>query len=144
MDWSTLALLHLLATGFLTGLIWFVQVVHYPLLAAVGARGFRAYERAHCRRTTWVVLPAMTAELGLAVWLVFAAPPAASGWTLVGLGLLLLIWASTFFVQVPCHDRLQAGFDPTAHARLVRSNWLRTAAWSLRLGVAAGLLGQAG
>ena len=34
-----LLLLHAAATLFMTGLIWFVQVVHYPLFARVGEDG---------------------------------------------------------------------------------------------------------
>ncbi|MEY4607349.1 MAG: hypothetical protein RLY45_2109, partial [Actinomycetota bacterium] len=38
---------HLVATMFMVGLIWFVQVVHYPLMAAVGEQQFVAYEDRH-------------------------------------------------------------------------------------------------
>jgi hypothetical protein len=40
---------HLAATAAMVGLIWFVQVVHYPLFASVGADEFVAYENAHTR-----------------------------------------------------------------------------------------------
>ncbi len=33
---------HLLATSAMVGLIWFVQVVHYPLFAVVGSAGSRS------------------------------------------------------------------------------------------------------
>jgi hypothetical protein len=46
--------------------------------------------------------------------------------------LLAVIWISTAFVQVPCHEQLSQGFDKAVHQRLVWTNWLRTAAWSLR------------
>jgi hypothetical protein len=49
-----------------------------------------------------------------------------------GLGLTLIIWASTFFVQVPLHDKLAGGFDSDAHRLLVNTNWIRAVAWSLR------------
>ena len=39
----------------LTGLIWTIQVVHYPLFARVGEAEWRAYEREHQRRITLVV-----------------------------------------------------------------------------------------
>ncbi|MEZ6038702.1 MAG: hypothetical protein R3F29_14565 [Planctomycetota bacterium] len=139
MDWPTLTLLHLLPTAFMTGVIWFVQVVHYPLYAQVGERAFRGFEQAHCARTTWVVLPPMCAELGLAGWLVAVAPAAAGELPWLGAVMVAAIWLVTFTLQVPCHDRLQAGFDATVHRRLVRSNWLRTVLWSLRLGVAVWL-----
>lgn len=140
MHWSSLAALHFVPTAFMTGLVWFVQAVHYPLFARVGAREFADYEREHTRRTTWVVLPAMIAELGLALWLVAAAPAEQRALAIAGAALLLGIWASTFWVQVPCHDRLLRGPDPRVLRRLVRSNWLRTAAWSLRLSIATALV----
>jgi hypothetical protein len=46
--------------------------------------------------------------------------------------LLVVVWASTFFLLVPAHDLLARGFDANVHARLVSSNWIRTFAWSAR------------
>jgi hypothetical protein len=46
--------------------------------------------------------------------------------------LLAVIWLSTVFLQVPCHNRLVSGFDQATYERLVNSNWIRTIAWSLR------------
>lgn len=140
MNWDLLAVLHAAPTWFLCGLIWFVQVVHYPLYAAVGDAAFAGYERAHCRRVSFVVLPAMLAELVLAVWLWWQAPPAWSSWAALGLLLLAAVWASTFLLQVPCHDRLQRGPDPGTMRRLVATNWLRTLAWSLRAVLAGAIV----
>jgi hypothetical protein len=50
-------------------------------------------------------------------------------WSLLLLG---FNWLSTACIQVPLHNRLEKGFEPLAHARLVRSNWGRTLAWSGR------------
>ncbi|MBL8726100.1 MAG: hypothetical protein JNK49_18790 [Planctomycetes bacterium] len=136
MPWSQAVVWHAVPTLFMTGLIWFVQVVHYPLLAAVGAAEFVAYERAHCRRTSFVVMPAMLMELGLAVWLWWQAPAGQVVTTTLGLGLLGLVWASTFALQVPCHQRLEQSCDAATVRRLVRTNWLRTAGWSARSGLA--------
>jgi len=126
-------LIHIAATLFMTGLIWFVQVNHYPLFASVGQEGFAAYERLHQRRTTWVVAPVMLAELvsGLALLL---RPPAGvpPGVVVAGAVLLALIWLSTAALQVPQHRRLERGFDVAAHHALCRTNWIRTAAWTVR------------
>ena len=140
MTFSQLAVLHLVATAYMTGLIWFVQVVHYPLFAGVGERSFRSYEERHTTLTTWVVLPPMFAELGLAGWLALKATAEASALTATGLGMVLAVWLSTFAIQVPCHARLSAGFDHGAWRRLVVSNWIRTALWTGRCAVAAALL----
>ena len=65
------------ASGMMAGIIWFVQVVHYPLFAAVpGADG--GYARENQARTARVVLPPMLVEAAAAAWLA-VDPPAAVG-----------------------------------------------------------------
>ena len=135
-------LVQLASTLFLVGLIWFVQIVHYPLFAAVPASASAAYERAHTERTTWVVIVPMLIELGSAVWLA-ALPGEDRALRYVGVGLVGLVWASTFFLQVPMHERLSSGFDTSAHMRLVLTNWIRTAAWTARGGIVLYLLNKA-
>jgi hypothetical protein len=129
----TLFLVHVGATLFMVGLIWFVQVVHYPLFERVGEHGFAVYERLHTLRTTWVVAPPMLVEAATALLLLTRRPAGVSSTqVLVGLGLLVVIWLSTAFLQVPRHQQLAGGFDPAVHHALVLTNWLRTLAWSAR------------
>jgi hypothetical protein len=117
----------------MTGVIWFVQVVHYPLFAAVGADRFTAYEQRHTNRTGYVVAPPMIFELGSALLLAVKAwHTPFSAIAMSALGLVLLNWLSTFLVQVPCHDQLCRGFSTSSYRRLVNTNWIRTAGWSLR------------
>lgn len=126
-------LAHITATLYMTGLIWFVQIVHYPLFSRVGNAEFPAYEQRHTVLTTWVVGPPMLVEGITALILFWLRPGGVTGAQLwIGVGLLAVIWISTAFVQVPCHDVLSQEFDKTAHQRLVRTNWLRTLAWSSR------------
>ncbi|MBF2055602.1 MAG: hypothetical protein IGS03_19290 [Candidatus Sericytochromatia bacterium] len=126
-------LLSLACSLFMSGVIWIVQVVHYPLFARVGPAYFMQYEQAHTRLISWVVMPAMLLELATAVLLVFWRPVWFSrSLSLLALALVLGVWAVTFFVSVPQHARLSEGFDAPAHALLVSSNWWRTLGWSLR------------
>jgi hypothetical protein len=128
-----LLLSHVAATLFMTGVIWFVQLVHYPLFASVGCNDFPAYEQQHSVRTTWVVAPAMFVEAVTALLLFWWHPLGVSAWQLsTGMTLVAVLWLSTALVQVPCHNALSQGFDSTVHQRLVRTNWVRTAIWSLR------------
>ncbi len=136
---ETLVVVHASATWFMTGLAWFVQAVHYPLLELVGQERWVEYERRHVRRTSWIVAPVMTIEALVASLLVLA-PALPRGLTVTGLVLLSVVWASTFLLQVPLHERLERGFLADAHRRLVISSWIRTFAWSLRAGVATWLL----
>ena len=128
-----LLLAHLTATLFMVGVIWFVQVVHYPLFARVGPEGFSFYSEAHSRLTSYVVGPPMLVEAATALLLVFRRPegvPLAAA--LSGLALVAVIWLSTALLQVPRHDILGSGFDRRAWSGLVLSNWARTIAWSIR------------
>lgn len=141
VDFASLALLHTVPTLLMTGLIWLVQLVHYPLFARIAAADFVAYERDHCRRIGPLVLPLMLAELVLTLWLPFAAhDPTDRMLGFTGLGLLAVVWASTFFVQVPCHQRLEQQHDAATIARLVATNGWRTAAWTARAVLAVLLL----
>lgn len=129
----TLLLFHAAATLYMAGLIWFVQVVHYPLMGKVGAEGYPDYQHAHERLTTWAVGPPMLMELICALWLVVAPPAGVAPWlAYTGLALVTALWLSTAFLQVPRHRELESGFNDASHRRLVQSNWLRTVAWSLR------------
>ncbi len=128
---------HAAATLYMTGVIWFVQIVHYPLFSRVGLPGFSEYEREHARRTGWVVAGPMLAELASAASVVWVVGGPLS-W--IGLGLVGIIWMSTWIWQVPAHRRLEAGFDAAAHARLMRTNWVRAAAWTARSVIALALL----
>ena len=134
-------LAHAAATVFLTGLIWTIQVLHYPLFAEVGADRFVAYEAAHSTRITVLIAVPWAVQGLTTLWLLVAPPPAVPPW-LVWLAALLaavpvlvtLVWS------VPAHTVLGEGFDAAAHARLVTTNWLRTAAWSLHSVVAGAIL----
>jgi hypothetical protein len=117
----------------LVGLLWMVQLVAYPLFARAGASSFAAYHAAHSSWITLVVGPLMLGELASAALWVAVRPPEVSpilAW--VGLALVLIAWGVTAFVSVPQHAILARGFDAEAHATLVATNWIRTAAWSAR------------
>lgn len=130
----------------MVGLIWFVQIVHYPLMNRVGKEAFRLYADAHSRLTSLVVGPPMLLEATTAVLLLLFRPESVTlPQVLLGIALLAAAWLSTYFLQVPCHRVLGNGFDAATHRFLVRSNWLRTAAWTGRgflvLYLAAGVPG---
>jgi len=141
-----LFLIHLLTTLFMLGVIWFVQVVHYPLFAKVGAADFPDYEQIHVTLTGRVVALPMIVEL-LTGFLLVWFKPAEISFTqcTIGLALLAVIWLSTMQLQVPAHESLARGFDPAVQKKLVATNWLRTVAWSLRgllvLFMAAAMIG---
>lgn len=130
---EAILLSNVVSTLALVGLIWTIQVDVYPLFARVGASDFVPFHAQHSRRITMIVAPLMLVELLSSTALVFL-PPASLGRApfMFGLALVVSTWLSTAVVQVPAHQALGSGFDAEVHARLVRSNWIRTVAWSLR------------
>ena len=130
---NTVLIANLISTWYMVGLIWMVQIVHYPLFAKVGPEQYVSYQLSHQSLTTWVVGPPMLIEIATAVWLVWNRPAAVPDWLVyTALGLLAVVWASTAFLQVPCHEKLASEFDSAIHSRLVVSNWIRTVGWSAR------------
>ncbi|NWF55936.1 MAG: hypothetical protein HXY45_14195 [Syntrophaceae bacterium] len=126
-------LAHLFSTLFMTGVIWFAQIVHYPLLGRVGKDAFVEYERENTWRTGWVVIPVMAVELITALLLLWRPPEGVLPVYLRLNGILLAaIWVSTFSLQGPYHHRLVEKFDPAVWRSLVSTNWIRTAAWTAR------------
>ncbi len=117
-------------SAYMTGIIWFVQLVQYPMFHLTdGANNSGAGHKEYTARMGIVVMPVMLAELGLQVWHFTVSTDA---WVYMNAVLLAGIWLSTFFLQVPCHQSLTQGYDSQVHQRLVHSNWIRTVAWTSR------------
>ena len=123
------------------GVIWIVQIVHYPLMSFVSGEQFARFETAHRVRISWVVGPLMLIE-GVCVLAFLFAPPAVLPWWLpwAGAGIEAVAIGTTMFVSAPLHERLNAHFDQATLDRLVATNWIRTVAWSCRAAVAIAIL----
>jgi len=75
----------------------------------------------------------MLSELILTVWWVLFDDYSAVS---VSAGVLIfIVWLSTVVLQVPIHNQLKAGKENRRIQCLVTTNWIRTAAWSLKAGV---------
>lgn len=146
MDPPGLALLlvHALLAAFMAGLIWTIQIVHYPLFPHAAGPGWPAFHARHSARITWIVGPVMAAETALAVWLAVAPPVGVDrALTLTAVVLLGVVHLTTAGLSVPAHNALTDGFAAGPHRRLVATNWLRTAGWSARAVLAVVIVHQA-
>lgn len=124
-------LLNVAAVLFMTGFIWTMQLVHYPLLDRVGAEAFPRYERDHNRLFFRVAGPGVLLTLASGVALLFVRPPESPlAAAVLGLALFAVIVASTVLFQAPQHAKLARGFDEGAYRFLLKTNWIRTVAWS--------------
>lgn len=138
-------IVHATSALLLVGLIWTVQVVHYPLMAAVGPDRFVAYEAAHAPRMAAVVMLPWTLQGLTTLGLLVARPDGVATWSMVVAAVTAAVPVLvTVICSVPSHARLGQGFDGPTHARLVRTNWIRTWSWTAHGANAVALLVTAG
>jgi len=124
---------NIVATFFMVGVIWFIQIVHYPLYTRINPDAFPNYEVAHINLVTPVVVPIMFLEAITAVLLLLSPIAGIPLWLLIaGLVIVVLIWSITFFVTVPQHNVLSYSFDSAVHRTLMLTNWSRTVLWTAR------------
>ena len=123
-------LLHLLVTFGLFVLIWLIQVLHYPSFNFYEDNKFKEAMIFHQNRISFIVLPLMVLEIFITVWCFFEKINFS---TITNLLIVMGIWLSTFFLQVPAHDKLILKKDSKMIQKLVKSNWIRTILWSLKL-----------
>jgi len=134
-------LLHLIATSALFGAIWYIQLVHYPLYRFVGEKEFSAYHLRNIWATACVVVPLMLLEFLTGLWMWWYAAGLQKILFLVGLILIGVCWITTLFVQIPCHLILIRAKEERIVNRLIQMNWIRTLAWSLRVGLLLKIMG---
>jgi len=128
-----IVLIHLVSTWFMTGVIWVVQLAQYPLLGCTGTNSFSQYYSCYTRAISCVVPLPMISELVTGAFLLkIYSGSNQSTLSSVGFALIIIIWCSTFFLQVPQHQKLEKGFDAHAHKILVATNWIRTWLWTVR------------
>ncbi|MGE0197840.1 MAG: hypothetical protein AB7N99_03775 [Simkaniaceae bacterium] len=125
-------LIQLLVTWVMAGMMWFAQVVHYPLYKKI-KEGFVEYERSHIKRAALLIGPLMLVEAITAIILLGMTPSGRlSSLALANLILLALIWIFTFLFQVTQHQKLSVQFSQKSLQGLITSNWIRTLLWTVK------------
>ncbi len=138
---SAILLVNAASTLTLVGLIWTVQLVHYPAFRYIATDKFVAFEAFHQRGISLFVVPMMLLELGTSLLLLLHRPISLPWWWAVIAFLLVLTnWLATFLVQVPLHATLSRRYDRPTIEALIRTNWIRTVVWSVGAGWVVGAL----
>lgn len=110
------------------GLIWFAQLVIYPLFSKVGAEEYMTYHRSY---SSWIPLPVIFpgfASFFLPIALVFFHPASVPLWlTLANAACGLLSLYVTVALEIPRHHRLEnSGKQENVIRELILYNWPRT------------------
>ena len=129
----TIFWLNLASTWYMVGLIWLIQLVHYPLFNFVGSEEFIVFHENHKILITPVVGIVMIVELVTSVILLFQHTCGTRNWlSIFGIILLGIIWFSTIYFQIPFHNTLSSKFNENTLIMLINTNWIRTICWSIR------------
>lgn len=133
LNQETVLGVQLLSTFGMFALIWLVQLVLYPAFLFIEPSRFFPFHTMHSTRITWIVGPLMLAELASSLGWLLLRPDLFSA---LGFLLVLVIWINTTFSSVPLHGRLATERRPEQRdllaERLIRTNWVRTWAWTAR------------
>ena len=109
-------------------LIWLVQLIIYPSFEFSDKETFTFWHERYTGVITLVVLPLMLGQLVLTG---YQLTQDRSWSTILCMVLIAFCWIVTFTLSVPAHNQLQAaGNDVEVVRWLVRTNWLRTIAWT--------------
>ena len=125
-------IIHLIATSVMVGVIWVIQLVHYPSFHFIELKQYTTFQRFHMSRISYVVIPAMLTELFTLI-LIIISMDQIDTLVLASAILLIFIWLMTAVFFSGVHQKLTLGYDQTVVDKLVKLNWGRTLLWTLRL-----------
>lgn len=123
-----LLMIHFLASAIMTGVIWVIQLIHYPAFKYIEPSKSKIFHDFHTDVISFFVAPLMIVELGTSIFLVRSY----GGYGLYVFVITIFIWLSTFILQVPLHRRLAKEWERATIDRLIQTNWLRTGLWTLK------------
>jgi len=126
MTISSLLLLNIVLSAMMTGIIWLVQLLIYPSFEKARSTEFQVH---HVKSIGPLVAPLMIIELMTMIYLVAIDQHII---LLSAAICLLVIWLSTFLIQVPIHNQIRKNIDILSIKRLILSNWIRTIFWTLK------------
>jgi len=121
-------LTHLGSCLAMTGIIWLVQILIYPLLGQISEQQFIQIHNFQMKRITMLVAPLMLIEIFTASLLLYQIKTQTYLFNLIS---VLMLWSYTFLVNVPAHKQLSYNNQKSKNY-LILKNWPRTILWSLR------------
>lgn len=117
----------ILSNAILVGVILMTQFLSYPLFRKLYIPSFSDYYKSYTNRISLVVIPLMVTELVLSIFLFWLHLN--NIYVILSSLMLIGVWLSTFFLQVPLHNQLSLSYDKRLVNKLIKTNWIRTILW---------------
>ena len=116
----------------MAGVIWMVQIVHYPSFFYVDINRYKPFQNFHMSRIGFIVGPLMAVELitGAMLLIIYKL---SNVYFFSSMLLLFGIWFTTAIVFTRIHNKLLNGYNEKLIHDLIRFNWSRTIMWTTRL-----------
>jgi len=130
VEYELLLNFNFMSTSVMVGIIWVIQILHYPSFHFINTMKYVEFQQFHMTRISFIVIPVMFIELTSALLLGYFFR---STLTIILIIILVGIWGVTFIFFTNVHQELTKGYDREIVNWLVKINWCRTTLWSLRL-----------
>ena len=129
---------HLTLTSIMVGLIWIIQLVHYPTFHFIDKNLYSSFQKFHMNSISLIVVPVMVLELATGVLLIVGNSK--NFLIIISFIILILIWAITGIFFSGAHGKLITGYNALVVDKLVSMNWIRTILWTLKMFLLLGFL----
>ena len=125
---------HFISTSIMVGVIWIIQLVHYPTFLYIDKQKYFNFQKFHMSKVSYLVMPTMTVELISGIYMLLDSENLIeNNLFLLAFSFLILNWVITGLVFVKIHNSLLIEYKMQTILLLVKLNWIRTILWSLRL-----------
>ena len=108
-------------------LIWLVQVIIYPSFRSIPNKAFVHYHRWYVVRIGLFVFPLMMAEIVLIYY--FTRTYHLNLYVALGVVMIVVVWLSTIFIQVPMHRKISKEKNNVLIEKLIKTNWRDCLLW---------------
>ena len=122
---ENLILFNFFISSFMFGLILTTQIVSYPMFLKA-EENFSVYHMSYVNKISTIAAPLMIIELFLSLLFIILLQ---SYFAISIFLIMILIFLSTFFIQVPIHEKLKNNFNIYLCNKLINTNWIRVFLW---------------
>ena len=131
MNHTFIFFFHLIFSAIMVGVIWVIQLVHYPSFHFIDKNIYGSFQNFHMNKISLIVVPVMILELATGVLLLIINSK--NILIIISFSILVLIWGITGLFLSDAHGKLITGYDELIVNKLVSMNWIRTFLWTLKM-----------
>ncbi len=122
---------HLIFSAIMVGVIWVIQLVHYPSFHFIDKDIYDSFQKFHMNKISIIVIPVMILELVTGFLLLIGNSK--NILIIISFGILILIWGITGLFFSDAHGKLILGYNELIVNKLVSMNWIRTVLWTFKM-----------